>query len=791
MNPQEERVREVFEMAAALPSDQWKDILVRECETEGLRRRVQALLDQYTKSADFLSTPAATMFAGSEAVVGPQIGEFRIAKEIGRGGMGVVYLAEDTVLRRTIALKVLPPHVYAPGQALERFKREAQAIARLRHPGIVQIFRYGEDRGFTYMAMEYVQGETLRSALDSDRTRLAGQGGRRALRAGHRLRSGRGGGLGGGVLRAVGLASGAAPARSELQRGPGPAEIIAVARRIADVGDALDHAHKLGIIHRDVKPSNILLSTDGKARITDFGIAKVLSEETLSGDTEIAGSYPYMAPEQARVIPGQVDPRTDVFSLGAVLYECLTHERAFDGETPQDVLRALGECRPRPVASANPAVPPDLAVICHKALQREPTERYQTAAHMAADLRCFLDGRPILARPPGLARRVSQFTSRNRFGVALGLLAVASGIAGVVYHQVHSLQAERLAWLTVESPGEVLEASVTAQDGKTLEMGAPVRVGRTPLDRLTLAPGVYRLTLADERTGRIAEVGLGLMSAGSASATTVTVDAVAAGPATEAAAGVGLGGPSGGARHLYAHTAEPALMHLGMRRIEGGIYRIGLPGTAHPLRRQRDMTLGAFWIDVAKVSNRDYRDFVEASHHRPPAHWAMLSNFDDVADRPVICVTLADAEAYAQWRGKRLPTTYEWEAAARGPSGKVYPWGNALDDGPSGLKPTADELLLARSGNDRRILNEYVKHSVPVASPDPLSYGSGLLHMYDDLWELTESIHADSRSVLARGRSWTDAPQFQSLGDFFFTPLDDFSFQSGFRCAVSDHGERQ
>lgn len=741
MNPSEERVREVFELVAAEPPGRWPEMLDRECETEALRARVQALLDRYAKSSGFLSTPAAKLFAGMDAFVGPQLAEFQIAKEIGRGGMGVVYLADDTVLRRTVALKVLPPHAHASVQAQDRFRREAQAIARLRHAGIVQIFRYGEERGYIFMAMELVEGQTLRAALDDE---VSSSQSRADLRS-----------------------------KRKPRRGPGPDKIVAVARRIADLAEALDHAHKLGVIHRDIKPSNILLPSEGNARITDFGIAKLVAEETLSSDAEIAGSYLYMSPEQARVLNEPIDPRSDVFSLGAVLYECLTYTRPFEGATPQDIFKALGECRPELVTKVNPAVSRDLAVICHKAIEKFPADRYQTMAHLAADLRCFLEGRPILARPPSLPRRVRHALSRHRIAVLAALLVAASGTAGGIYLQAQHLKLERFAWLSVDSPGMELDAFIQEQDQTTMLLGPPIKLGQTPLSRITVAPGVYRLLLEDGQRKRKAEMGLLLVQPGSGNLTHIVA-------ATQPTSNIG-----NSTRSLFVRMADAEALYRGMRRIEGGTYRLGVPTPKNEVfRTERMVRLEPFWIDVSAVSNAEYKAFAAETGHPLPSHLA--KDFPaEFNNRPVIAITLADAQAYARWRGKRLPTSYEWEAAARGKEGRLYPWGNDLSDAPPGLDPTVEALLLDRSPKAIDHLNEYFKHTVDVQSPDPLAGNTGLLHLYNNVWELTDTVSI-SDGVFARGRSWLDSPSLHSLGDLFLRPVDRGSYKVGFRCAVGD-----
>jgi len=324
--PQSEK--ELFERARALPEGERDAFLENECPDPALRERVRRLLAHAEAAGEsFL----AEVLRGEleQAVPAPsppeRLGDFRILDRIGVGGMGIVYLAEDTTLGRRVALKVLAPHLAHSEHDRARFKHEARIVARLNHPGVVPVYTFGESEGFLYIASELIEGESLQQRLQ--RMREAESGGPASLDAQDAAR--------------IGVA----------------------------VADALEHAHQAKVIHRDVKPSNILLATDGAPRLTDFGIAKLLNDEapvTSAG----AGTAHYMSPEQAALASVEIDHRTDIFSLGVVLYEALAGRVPFDGATREQVIEALRREEPRPLRALNERVPVDLQTIVMKAIEK-------------------------------------------------------------------------------------------------------------------------------------------------------------------------------------------------------------------------------------------------------------------------------------------------------------------------------------------------------------------------------------------------------------------------------------
>ena len=309
------------------------------------------------------------------------LGEFRIIREIGRGGMGcVVFEAEQLSLKRKVALKVLPSHLSYSDSAVIKFWREAQAGARQKHPNIVSVIAQGEHEGAYYIAQELIEnGYSLADRIEE----LASAG------------------------------------------GPSPGHFRDAALFLRETAEALHHIHDAGVVHRDIKPSNILITPEGRPKITDFGLAKMEGTAHLSQSGIPAGTPYYMSPEQAEGHRGSVDHRSDVFSLGVTMYEMLTFERPFEGETSQEILRKIIHTEPRNPQGVNPRVPTDLAVICLKAMEKRAASRYDSMQAFADDLNRYLLGDVILARPVGAGARFMKRVRRNP------VLSTAIGIAGV------------------------------------------------------------------------------------------------------------------------------------------------------------------------------------------------------------------------------------------------------------------------------------------------------------------------------------------------------------------------
>ena len=294
----------------------------------------------------------------------PRLGEFEIVREIGRGGMGVVYEAIQTSLKRRVALKVLPPAFAHESKLRARFQREAEVAARLRHPNIVPVFSVGEVAGTPFFAMEFVEGRALADPLRE---------------------------------RREGKDAGLPPAGAAWRRW--------AVETVVRIADALAYAHEQGIVHRDVKPGNIVLDRDGTPRLTDFGLALDVEAAGLTLSGEVFGSPYYMSPEQAFRRRQPIDRRTDVYSLGVTLYEILTGRLPYDGATSAEYLAALDQGRLLLPRTVDATIPPALERVLLRALRKDPAERYSDAAAFAEDLRAALEGRPVVAPPRGRRRR--------------------------------------------------------------------------------------------------------------------------------------------------------------------------------------------------------------------------------------------------------------------------------------------------------------------------------------------------------------------------------------------------
>jgi WD40 repeat protein len=347
-------------------------------------------------------------------------GDYELLEKIGQGGMGMVYRAHQKSLDREVALKLLAAGPWASEQFIDRFRREAQSAARLEHPNIVAIFDAGTRHDLHYFSMRLVRGEALSARL----------------------------------------------------RREGPMSTRAAAKLLRVVADAVDYAHRLGVLHLDLKPGNILLDVDGEPMVADFGLARRLDQALAEDIEDVSGTPAYMAPEQAVGRAQSFGRGTDIYGLGCILHEQLTGQPPFLAPTLQATLALVASQPPQPMSKHRRGIPPDLEAICFKCLEKDPDLRYATASDLAEDLRRFLDDRPVSIRKPTPVERIARWVRREpRLAAAGGLiaLALAAGLAATSQQwqraEINAATSQRLLWegrreaaLGLEREGRGIEA---------------------------------------------------------------------------------------------------------------------------------------------------------------------------------------------------------------------------------------------------------------------------------------------------------------------------------------------
>jgi serine/threonine protein kinase/WD40 repeat protein len=439
-----------LEQGAPLRPDEWR---AQHPELGGPVEEYLATLDLLHQTAlglRGLSSPEA-----APAPQGPalgQLGDYRLLREIARGGMGVVYEAEQLSLGRRVALKVLPLAGALDPRQLRRFHNEALAASGLHHPSIVDVFGAGCERGVHYYAMRHIEGQTLAEAITRMRSAFgpAPEGGRSP-----------------DPETVRGLPCPPRPLTSSL-------DFRAAAAIGAQVAEALDYSHEHGVVHRDVKPSNVMLDARGWAWLTDFGLAHLQRQVHLTQSGDLLGTLRYMSPEQALAKREVLDHRTDIYALGATLYELLTLRPAVPGDDQQEVLRRIAFEEPARPSLLNRAIPPDLEAIVLKAMARTPEERYGTAQELAEDLRRFVNDQPVQARRPTRLQQASKWARRHRRPLlaaavaAIVMLTLAVIVLAVRHVQIRQFLAARDQALSDLQAQE--RQTRAAERAKTLEL---------------------------------------------------------------------------------------------------------------------------------------------------------------------------------------------------------------------------------------------------------------------------------------------------------------------------------
>jgi tetratricopeptide (TPR) repeat protein/predicted Ser/Thr protein kinase len=445
----------------------------------GLRQRLEALLEAFEQARSFLQRPPAagelvdpdadvpsTRFSPTfhppelpAVEVDPvRIAGYEVLGRLGKGGMGVVYQAQQTALRRMVALKMILHAGHAGRDERRRFHAEAEAVAQLQHPNIVQVYEVGRHDGMPYFSLEFCAGGSLEKQLDGT-----------------------------------------------------PWEPKRAAALVEVLARAMQAAHQAGIIHRDLKPANVLLTADGTPKITDFGLVKRLDVPGHTQSRGMVGTPSYMPPEQTGADRGPVGPAADVYALGAILYELLSGRPPFKAATPMDtVLQVLAE-EPVPVRRLQPQVPHDIETICHKCLEKDPKKRYPSAAALAEDLQRFQAGEPVRARPVGPVGRVLKWARRKPAVAGLlpaVLLVLAGGIVGTSTGMVRALrerdQKDEALWQTRQALNTMTDEVVADLQGAQVQL---TERNRQFLKKVLDYHAAFAAARADDPEGRHGRAG--------------------------------------------------------------------------------------------------------------------------------------------------------------------------------------------------------------------------------------------------------------------------------------------
>ena len=647
-------------------------------------------------------------------LIGQTLGKYRILEEIGRGGMGVVYKAHDTVLDRPVAIKVLAPHLTWDQEFVQRFLHEARAAARLKHTNIVTIYDVGQVQGYHFIAMEYLEGHSL----------------------------------------------------AEIIRHEGPLPPERAVRILDQIAQALDYAHVQGLIHRDVKPGNVIVSPQDHATLTDFGVAKALAGSRLTRSGTMLGTPSYMAPEQVSGQP--VGPATDVYALGVVAYEMLGGRPPFEGDTAR-VLHAHVYEEPRPLPQVNLRISSAVGAVVQKALVKEPGKRYGSADGFAAAL-----SQAVGLREPGIIReprppkpRAGRVPPWPLFGALAAVLVVA--LVFMIAHlgpgPATPVPSETVSRKTVVATATKVPvtlspdvgATATAQAQATATTQAAATATRTPTPTVTrswTATPTGTPTASPTPTPAFSEmvpIPAGSFIQGS------TVDEV-----------------------NYAYDLCMSYDEFDQ------CWRSGLDDEVP----QHEVYLDEFYIDKYEVTNAQYGQCVKAGVCDPSSPLSSntrSSYFDNprYADYPVIYVTWYDAANYCRWAGKRLPTEAEWEKAARGEDGRLWPWGNSfsLDMGnvrPGGVAPDTSDMTRVGS---------YPRGASPYGAMDMVgNVWEWVADWYDDsYYQVSPSRNpqgpASGEKKVFRGGSWNSNVGSARTASRAGTPPDGRYFDIGFRCA--------
>lgn len=660
-------------------------------------------------------------------------GDFEIRREIGRGGMGTVYEAWQRSLQRTVALKIMAGHIGSSPSAILRFQREAQAAAKLQHSNIIPIFAQGSEDSVYYYAMELVQGRSLNQVIADLRERAGVRG--PDDEPAETVPLHRGGSEARGDRSAAKSSSGGSSPSAggssvffihATENHRAPEFFRAVAHHVAAVADALDYAHKRGVIHRDIKPHNLILGDDGRVRISDFGLARIAEQPGVTITGEVIGSPLYMSPEQIVSGPGQVDHRTDIYSLGATMYEWLTLRPPYPGETRDRVISLLLTSEAAAPRTLNPAIPVDLETICLKAIERDRNRRYRSAAEIRDDLLRFVEGRPIEARRAGNLLRLRKFVGRHplaSLGTAAAVIALALTIA-----LVNTKQDVREQAAARQEQAETAKQAVqdTGRLWSVLQMASGV-----------LPPEIGGLVPMAEKMKPVVQE---LVESGQRAAAGVAVRAGSTGPPTTVpftAQGIALRA----ATDLYTslRPPDPPLQNDPTQDLIAGLFSRAL--NLWP----KNMRIALELVEQILVVRQDDFD----ARHFHAALSAGLGNFEDLSADADELIRLRSSEAVGYlWRG--LGRLMSNDAV-----GALVDFGRAKEMQESSPWPRVLRgLSLLHLGKHEEAIADF-NHVLSV-SPDLIAALMGRANAYRQMGNLSAAVE-DLTAVIQREPEYADA----------------------------------
>jgi len=653
------------------------------------------------------------------------VGRYQIVRKLGDGGMGAVYLAHDPRFPRDVALKILHPQFSQDSNFRQRFEREARTIAALEHHAIVPVHDFGEHQGRPYLVMRLMTGGTLVN-----------------------------------------------------WRRDGQLSVEKIAPIVGRVASALDRAHELEIVHRDLKPANVLFDDRGNAYLSDFGIVKLLSAHTLTADHALIGTPTYMSPEQAQG-DRQIDGRSDIYSLGVVIFELLNGTPPYRADTGIAVaLKHITEPVPS-LSETRPDLPAGVCRVVEQALAKDPDRRFPTAGAFARSLSAaaaethfaqastVVEPAPqqtVVAAPsPAAARRFSRPLILG-VGGAVGLIVVTALLVGALalFNRFGSA-AQAPATMTIAATRPLVTATAEAVAGSETEIAAVAALeepAEDPTATLTPAP--------------------------------TATETPAPSPTAAFSAGDTMVAESDGKAMVYVPAGD---FLQGSMPADPEARDVEMP--------QRTVSLDAFWIDRTETTTAQYQRCVQdGACPRPQDTSSRQRSFyfgnADFAQYPVIWVSWNMADAYCRWAGRRLPTEAEWEKAARGADGRLFPWGNEL---PTSSTANICDANCPYEWADRSQNDGYWDTAPAEAFPAGASpYGA--LNMAGNVWEWVADFYdpnyyqvapptnppgpETAGSHVLRGGSWQNTWAFvRTTTRDRETRFPENLYNVGFRCARS------